>query len=52
MILFDDVVQTFDLTHFDARLMFRVVAFDGRRVGAALVDCDLLRRAMLTDRLA
>ena len=52
MILFDDVIQIFDLTDFDVSLMFSIVAFDRRRVGAALVDRDLLRRAMLADRLA
>ena len=52
MILFDDVVQIFDLTDSDVCLMFRVAAFDRRRVGATLVDRDLLRGAMMTDRLA
>jgi hypothetical protein len=35
VVLFDDVIQIFDLTDFDVRLMFRVVTFERRRVGAA-----------------
>ena len=50
--MFDDVIQIFDLTDFDVRLMFSIVAFDRRRVGAALVDRDLLGGAMMTDRFA
>jgi hypothetical protein len=52
MILFDDVVELFDLTDLDARLSFGIVAFDRRRVGTALVNRDLLRRAVLPDCLA
>ena len=48
MILFDDVVEVFDLTDLDARLSFRIVAFDRRRVGTALADRDLLRRSVPT----
>jgi hypothetical protein len=40
VILFGDVVEVFDLTDPDARLVFCIVAFDRRRVGAALVDRD------------
>ena len=36
----------------DVRFMLRVVAFDRRGVGAALVDRDLLGRAMTADRFA
>ena len=35
VVLFDDVIQIFDLTDFDVRLMLRVVTFERRRVGAA-----------------
>src|SRR5208283_4641076 len=52
VVLFDDVVQIFDPTDFDVRLMFCAVAFDRRRVGAALVDRDLLGNAMMAYRLA
>jgi hypothetical protein len=52
VILFDNVVQILVLTDFDIRFVLLVEAFDRRRVGAALVDCDLLWNAMLTDRLA
>jgi hypothetical protein len=52
MVLFDNIVQIFDAADFDVRFMLRIVAFDRRRVGAALVDRDLLRLAMLADRLA
>ena len=48
MILFDDVVQIFDLTDFDVCLMFRVVAFYRRRVGATFVNRDLLGDAVMT----
>jgi hypothetical protein len=52
MILFDDVVEVFDLTGLDARLSFGIVAFDRRCVGTTLVDRDLLRRSIPPDRLA
>ena len=52
MVLLDDVVEIFDLTNFDIGLVFRIEAFDCRRVGPAFVDCDLLRCAVLTERLA
>jgi hypothetical protein len=52
VVLFNYIIQVFDLTDFDVRLMVRVVAFDRRRVGPALIDRDLLRGAMRTDRLA
>ena len=46
MVLFDDVVEVFDLTDLNARLSFGIVACDRRRVGTALVDRDLLRRSV------
>lgn len=46
MILLDDIVEVLALTQFDVAVMFGVVALDGRRVRAALVDGDLLRLAV------
>jgi hypothetical protein len=51
MVLFDDIIEIFDAADFDVRFMLRIVGFDRRRVSAALVDRDLLRLAMLADRL-
>jgi len=55
MILLNDVVEILDLTEFNAGIMFgfvlRVVAFDRRRVCAALIDRDLLRCTIMLDRL-
>ncbi len=50
MILFDDIFVLPDFN--DVGLVFGVVALDGCRVGAALVDRDLLWHTMLTNRLA
>ena len=50
MVLFDDVVEVFDLTDLNACLMFGIVAVDGRSVSTALVNRDLLGLAVLTDR--
>jgi hypothetical protein len=52
MILLNNVVEIFDLTDLDARFVVGIVTFDRRRVGAALVDRDLLRRGIMPDRLA
>ena len=52
MILFDDVVEVFNLTDLDGRLSFGIVAFDRRCAGTAFVDRDLLRRAVPLDCLA
>jgi hypothetical protein len=52
MILFDDVVEVFDLTDLDARFTFAIVAFDRRCICATLVDGDLLGRSVPPDRLA
>src|ERR1700761_6911744 len=49
MILLDDVVQVFALTQRNARSVVFVVADDRRGVGAALVDGDRLRFAVLMD---
>jgi hypothetical protein len=48
MIQFDDIIEIFDAADFDVGFKLRIVVFDGRRIGAALVDRNLLRRAMLT----
>jgi hypothetical protein len=42
VILLDDVVQVFVLTHQDIDASVSPYAFNGRRVGATLVDRDLL----------
>jgi len=47
----DDIIGMFDAVDFDVRFMLHILAFDRCRVGAALVDRDLLRLAMLADRL-
>ena len=52
MVLFDDVIQIFDLADFDAGRMLRVVTVERRRVGAAFFDRNLLGNAVLTNRLA
>src|ERR1700744_6470553 len=49
MILLDDVVQVFALSQRNARSVVFVVADDRRGVGAALVDGDRLRFAVLID---
>jgi len=46
MVLLDDVVEEFSLADLDVGVMLGVVAFDRRRVGAALVDGDLPRNAI------
>ena len=50
--LVEDIRQVFDLADFDVRFMLFVIAFDRRGVGSALVDRDLLGRAMTADRVA
>jgi hypothetical protein len=52
VILLEDVVEILDLPHFDVRIVLCVVAFNCRGVGAALIDRDLLGRAMIADCLA
>ena len=42
VILFNDVVEVLHLPDLDASLMILIVVFDRCRVGAALVDRDLL----------
>jgi hypothetical protein len=51
MILFDNVVEVFDLTDLDVRLTFAIVAFDRRCVGATLVaGLEPDRCQLLTNR--
>jgi hypothetical protein len=50
MVLLNDGVEILTLPHLDAGLMINVVTADGRSVGAALVDRDLLGRTVPTDR--
>ena len=49
MILLNNVVEIFDLTDLDASFVFSIVTFDRRRVGAALVDRDRIRRGIMPD---
>jgi hypothetical protein len=49
MILLDNVVEIFDRTDLDASFVLSVVTFDRRRVGAALVDRDIIRRGIMPD---
>ena len=42
MILFNDVVEIFDLADLDIGIVVDVVAYDRRRVGTTFVDRDLL----------
>ena len=46
------LLSIFPSPNFDVRLVLRVVALDCRGARAALIDRDLLRRAVLTDRSA
>ena len=46
MVLLDDVVQIFVLAHEDVDTGVSLDTFNGRRVGAALVDGDLLWHAV------
>ena len=49
MILLHDVVRVFVLAHNDVDTGVSPYTFDGRRIGAALVDGDLLRHAVQVD---
>lgn len=49
LVLFDDVVEVLALTQFDARARVGIDALDGSRVGAALVDGDLLWHIVQSD---
>jgi hypothetical protein len=50
VVLFDDVIQVFDVPHFDLLTGFLLERLDGRGIGAALVDRDLFRQTVLPDR--
>ena len=52
MILLNNFVEIFGLTDLDANFVFGVATFDRCRVGAALVDRALFRRAIMPDRRA
>ena len=49
MVLLDDVVEVFVLAHQDVDAGIHLDAFNGRRIGAALVDGDLLGHAVQID---
>jgi hypothetical protein len=48
----EHIRKVFDMTDFNVRSLLGIVAFDRRRVGAALVDRDLLGRTMMAVGLA
>ena len=49
VVLFDDVVEVFDLAHLDVLAGIGLNALDGRRVHTALVNDDLLGHAVQID---
>ena len=51
MILFHDVIEILDLADDDRGAVLRVVALDGRFIGRAPVNGDLLGHAVAADRL-
>ena len=51
MILFHDIVEILDLADGDRRAVLGIVALDGRFIGRAPVNGDLLRHAVAADRL-
>src|ERR1700674_3369785 len=52
VVLLHDIVQVLYLAEFDAGFIVGVVLFYRRRVGATLVDGDLLRHTALVDGFA
>ena len=52
MILFDNIIEILGLSQFDVGFIGAVVIFNRRRVGAALVDGDLVRQTRLINRFA
>ena len=52
VMLFNKVVEVFDLAHLNASLGLGVVTLDRRRVDTALVDRDLFGRAIASYRFA
>ncbi len=50
MVLFDDVIQVFDLPDLDLLTGFLLERLDGCGIGAALVDRNLFRQTVLLDR--
>jgi hypothetical protein len=51
MVLLYPVVEILDLADDDSRVVFLIISPDGRRIGLAAIDGDLLRHAMTADRL-
>jgi len=51
MILLDDVVEILDLADFDRSAVIVIVALDGRGIGVAAIDGDLVRDAVATNGL-
>ena len=49
VVLFNDVVQVFVLSHQDVNAGVGLHTFSGRCIGAAIVDCDLLGNALQVD---
>ena len=49
VVLFNDVVQVFVLSHQDVNAGVGLHTFSGRSIGAAIVDCDLLGNALQVD---
>ena len=49
VVLFNDVVQVFVLSHQDVNAGVGLHTFSGRCIGAANVDCDLLGNALQVD---
>jgi hypothetical protein len=51
MILFHHIIQIFHLTDNDRGAVVLIVAADGRRIGLAAINGDLLRDPMAANRL-
>ena len=49
VVLFNDVVQVFVLSHQDVNAGVGLHTFSGRCIGAAIVDCDLLGNVLQVD---
>jgi hypothetical protein len=51
VILLDDIIEKFDLSNLDVRLLLLIVGLDRCGIGTTLVDRDLLGHPVLPDRL-
>lgn len=49
VVLFNDAVQVFVLSHQDVNAGVGLNTFSGHFIGAAIVDCDLLGNALQVD---